>query len=176
VKAKFKCSDKQSGIDTCVGTVPNGSPIDTSTVGPHTFSVTGTDVAGNVTTVTRHYTVVYTWKGFFKPVTNSSSSKLNLVHAGDLIKIGFGLDGNQGLGVLAGGSPSSTEVSCPSWAPHSVKAAGQGSSTGLTFGSSSHHYYYGWQTEAAWAGTCRTFSLQLSDGTAAHTATFMFFA
>jgi len=45
--AKYKCVDRESGLDTCVGTVPNGSNLDTSTVGDHTFTVTGTDVAGN---------------------------------------------------------------------------------------------------------------------------------
>ncbi|HXZ56163.1 MAG TPA: PxKF domain-containing protein, partial [Gaiellaceae bacterium] len=112
-------------------------------------------------------------KGFFKPITNESSSKLNLVHAGDLIKLGFGLNGNQGLSI---GSFSSSPVSCPSWTPHSVKAAGAGTQTGLVYGASSGHYYYGWQTSSAWAGTCRQFSLQLNDGTVAHTAIFQFFA
>jgi len=177
VKANFKCAEQNkkhgSGLDTCVGTVPKGSLIDTSSVGDHTFTVTGTDKAGNVTTLTHHYTVVYAWKGFFKPITNESSSKLNLVHAGDLIKLGFGLNGNQGLSI---GSFSSSPVSCPSWTPHSVKAAGAGTQTGLVYGASSSHYYYGWQTSSGWAGTCRQFSLQLNDGTVAHTAIFQFFA
>ena len=172
--AKYKCTDNESGIDTCVGTVPNGSPIDTSTVGTHAFTVTGTDKAGNVTTKTVHYTVVYRFNGFFKPVTNESASKLNLVHAGDLIKIGFGLNGDQGLDI---GSFSSSQVECPmSWVPHSVPAAGAGASGGLSFGVGSGHYSYGWQTSSAWAGTCRRFSLQLNDGTAPHTAIFLFFS
>jgi len=59
VIANYKCADKGkgSGLDSCVGDVPDGSPIDTSSVGPHTFTVTATDVAGNTTTVTHHYTV-----------------------------------------------------------------------------------------------------------------------
>ena len=57
VKANFKCADKQSGLASCVGTVPKGSPIDTSTVGDHTFSVTATDQAGNTRTVTTTYHV-----------------------------------------------------------------------------------------------------------------------
>ena len=57
VKANFKCADKQSGLASCVGTVPKGSPIDTSTVGNHTFSVTATDKAGNTRTVTTTYHV-----------------------------------------------------------------------------------------------------------------------
>ncbi|HXZ56038.1 MAG TPA: hypothetical protein VEG40_00475, partial [Gaiellaceae bacterium] len=61
VKANYKCAEQNkahgSGLDTCVGDVPVGSPIDTSTAGPHTFTVTATDKAGNVTTVTHHYSV-----------------------------------------------------------------------------------------------------------------------
>ena len=41
-------------------------------------------------------------------------------------------------------------------------------------GPASSHSSYGWQTDAARAGTCRHFSLQLSDGTAPNLATFMF--
>src|SRR6202008_610000 len=158
VKSSYKCADKASGagIDTCVGNVPSGQPIDTSTVGTHTFTVTGTDKAGNVTTVNRSYHVHYAWQGFFAPITNASTSKLNLVHAGDLIKLGFGLDGNRGLSI---GTVSSSAVGCPSWAPHSIPAAGAGTPTGLTFSTISGHYSYGWQTSAAWAGTCRQFQL-----------------
>ena len=59
VAADFSCSDAGgSGIDTCAGTVVDGSPIDTSTVGTKTFDVTATDAAGNSRTVTRSYTVV----------------------------------------------------------------------------------------------------------------------
>jgi hypothetical protein len=58
VAADFSCSDAGSGIDSCVGTVADGSPIDTSTVGSNSFTVTGTDNAGNDTVVTRSYTVV----------------------------------------------------------------------------------------------------------------------
>jgi hypothetical protein len=154
--------------------VPNGSNIDTSTVGTHSFTVTGTDKAGNVTTKTVHYTVVYGFNGFFSPIGNEADSSLNLVHAGDLIKIGFGLDGDQGLNI---GIFSSTQVTCPmSWIAHTVPAAGAGTNPGLSFGVSSGHYSYGWQTSSGWAGTCRQFSLQLNDGTAPHTAIFAFFS
>lgn len=56
-----------------------------------------------------------------------------------------------------------------------MPAAGAGAGPGLSFGVASGHYTYGWQTSGAWAGTCRQFSLQLNDGSAAHTADFSFF-
>ncbi len=60
VNADFDCGDEPggSGLDTCVGDVADGSPIDTATLGTHTFSVTATDEAGNTTTVTHDYTIV----------------------------------------------------------------------------------------------------------------------
>lgn len=54
VLAAYTCSDATSGVVSCVGTVANGTPIDTS-VGKHTFSVTATDNAGNTVTKTVNY-------------------------------------------------------------------------------------------------------------------------
>ena len=139
--------------------------------------MTATDKAGNTRTVTIHYYVQYTFNGFFAPITNTEDQKLNLVHAGDLIKIGFSLNGDRGLNIFASGYPTDTQVTCPNWTPHTVAAGGQGTMPGLSFGAASGHYTYGWQTSAAWAGTCRTFSVKLNDGsTDVHSATFMFFS
>ena len=57
VRANYKCVDKQSGIASCLGTVPFNANVDTSSLGSHTFTVTATDRAGNVTTRTSTYTV-----------------------------------------------------------------------------------------------------------------------
>ena len=60
VEADFDCDDETggSGIAACVGTVADGSGVDTSTLGAHSFTVTATDTAGNTFTVTHRYTVV----------------------------------------------------------------------------------------------------------------------
>jgi Ca2+-binding RTX toxin-like protein len=62
VMADFGCSDDDhgSGVATCVGSVENGAPIDTSTSGEKTFVVTATDGGGNTHTVTTHYRVTDT--------------------------------------------------------------------------------------------------------------------
>ena len=63
VNAGYTCSDPappvQSGVASCIGNVATGAAINTSTVGPKTFTVTGKDVAGNETTTVRSYLVVY---------------------------------------------------------------------------------------------------------------------
>ena len=60
VAAQYVCVDEAggSGVATCSGTVAGGQPLDTSTLGPKTFSVTATDHAGNTDTKTVAYTVV----------------------------------------------------------------------------------------------------------------------
>ncbi len=59
VVADFSCADEAggSGIDTCVGTVPDGDAVPTGVLGTHEFTVTATDEAGNETTVTHTYRV-----------------------------------------------------------------------------------------------------------------------
>lgn len=46
-------------MTSCAGTVPNGSLIDTSSVGAKTFTVTATDAAGLTVTQTVTYNVAY---------------------------------------------------------------------------------------------------------------------
>lgn len=57
VTAQYSCSDSGSGVATCAGTVANGSPIDTSSTGTKSFSVTSTDNVGNGSSQTVTYTV-----------------------------------------------------------------------------------------------------------------------
>ncbi len=59
VNAAYSCADEAggSGVGSCAGPVANGARIDTQTAGPHTFTVTAQDNAGNSTTKTVTYTV-----------------------------------------------------------------------------------------------------------------------
>jgi hypothetical protein len=58
VNADYSCSDALSVVASCVGPVPNGSPIDTSSLGVHTWTVTASDSEGNSGSETRTYRVV----------------------------------------------------------------------------------------------------------------------
>ncbi len=62
VNASYSCAEAPGGpglltTGGCVGTVPNGSPIDTSTTGPHTFTVTANSQDGQSGMATSNYTV-----------------------------------------------------------------------------------------------------------------------
>ncbi|MFN8485155.1 MAG: choice-of-anchor Q domain-containing protein [Anaerolineae bacterium] len=59
VNAGYTCADGGSGVATCVGTVANGSRIDTSTLGAKTFTVNASDKAGNTNSATVSYVVGY---------------------------------------------------------------------------------------------------------------------
>jgi hypothetical protein len=59
VPASFSCADVGSGVATCLGSggINSGGLIDTSTQGPHTFTVTATDKVGNQASQSVNYTV-----------------------------------------------------------------------------------------------------------------------
>jgi hypothetical protein len=63
VNASYSCAPGANGgvlkpgTAGCSGPVANGTPMDTSTVGAHTFAVTATDTDGQTSTTTVHYTV-----------------------------------------------------------------------------------------------------------------------
>ncbi|HXW06369.1 MAG TPA: Ig-like domain-containing protein [Vicinamibacterales bacterium] len=60
VQAAYTCSDTGgTGVASCTGTTAAGSPVDTSTIGAHTFGVAAVDLAGNAAEVTHGYTVQY---------------------------------------------------------------------------------------------------------------------
>jgi hypothetical protein len=59
VVGAYTCNDPDSTSVTCVGTVPNGSTIDTASIGTKTFTVVGTDQANNQASGSVTYSVGY---------------------------------------------------------------------------------------------------------------------
>jgi hypothetical protein len=72
VPADYACSDGDSGsgVATCAGPVATGANIDTATAGSKTFTVNGTDNAGNPADASASYKVNYTFSGFQSPIDN----------------------------------------------------------------------------------------------------------
>ena len=57
--AAYSCEAAQGAtLSSCAGPVANGQPIDTHTVGPHTFTVTATDNLGSTTSRSVSYKVI----------------------------------------------------------------------------------------------------------------------
>ncbi|WP_298988898.1 PxKF domain-containing protein [uncultured Pseudokineococcus sp.] len=82
----------------------------------------------------------------------------------------LGLAGDYGLAVLADGSPTSVRTDCVSGALVGQPApAGAPGRSALSFDIATGTYTWVWKTEPSWAGTCRTFTLELDDGSV-HTA------
>jgi hypothetical protein len=57
VSAAYACTDGESGVASCTGTVANLSAIDTSSVGVKTFVVTAADASGNLSSLAVTYEV-----------------------------------------------------------------------------------------------------------------------
>lgn len=155
VLADYSCSAAVGvRLVSCEGDVPSGSPLDTSTVGERTFSVRAKDDAGHSSSVSRSYTVLYDFQGFFAPVAAYPTP--TPANAGEGVPLKFSLRGDRGTSVLAAGSP--TWVACGS-SEGAVPASGT-----LSYNASTDRYLYLAATQKAWAGSCRDLVVTLRDG------------
>jgi hypothetical protein len=163
VLADYGCSD--DALATCAGDVPDGEPLDTSSVGHHTFTVEASDDSGNTASESAGYRVIYDFR-FLWPVR--SRPEVNRVRAGRVALVRFSLDGYRGRHVLAAGYPQVAEIDCGS---PSEPASGER----VRFRSIRRWGAYTilWKTRRSWAGTCRQLIVGLDDGTV-HRADYLF--
>jgi hypothetical protein len=144
--------------------------LNTSTVGTHTASspAPSDNVGHTGQPASCTYSVIYNFHGFFQPVDNNGI--FNVAKAGSAIPVKFDLSGNQGLAILANGSPSVSSASCPTsttlldTVEETVAASNSGlqydPTTNLPFG----QYVYVWKTLSTYAGTCKKLTVALVDG------------
>lgn len=160
--------------DGTTGAGPTASHTYTS---PGTYLVTLAvlDSEGNWAVASAPQTVTvtrYNFSGFKAPVDNEPT--VNTTKAGSSVPVKFSLTGDQGLDILATGSPTSSVVDCTTGAPsdeiESTATAGQST---LTYDHLTDTYTYVWKTKATWSGTCRELRVTLTDGTT-KTALFNF--
>ena len=109
VAAHYTCSDGGAGTSSCTGTVPDGNPIDTSSVGAKTFVVNASDAAGNTSSATVTYTVkrmlsavgpVKAWIG----LKNGDDAGLHVDLRAEVLVNGVVAGAGDLLNVAAGGS------------------------------------------------------------------------
>jgi hypothetical protein len=168
-KATFDCSDP-GGVQSCTGRSDNGSPIqsggllDTSTVGPHTFTVTAVDLSGNTVSQSSTYTVLFSFPGFDPPVSNPPVR--NLDNAGRTIPIKWGVLTSSGAAYTnlnAVQSISSKRISCTNAATDPGTDYMPVGLSGLKI--TGGKFQFNWATNKLWAGTCRRLFVHLADGT-----------
>jgi hypothetical protein len=173
--ANYSCVDAVSGVTTCSGTQPNGAQLNTRSMnGWYTFRVTGTDIAGNSFQRSHNWSTAgsFLFEGYLAPMQNDPT--FNLVTAGSRVPMRFKLPDRLGGYVSDPGVMDSftvdTERCLSNVVPFNDVAVG---GAGLSFDAATSTYTYNWDTNAAWAGTCRNVKLRLIDGSR-HTLMFKF--
>ncbi len=169
VLASYTCAD-EGDVEQCTGPVASGRRVNTSTIGEKSFTVNARDGAGNTSTTSAAYRVVWPLTGLQAPV--DPPPVLNLVKRGSVVPIVFSLGGYRGTAVFANGSPASTRVTCnPRLRTDALEWTLKSSAPRLSYASGK--YTYAWNTDPGWRGTCRQFVVRFADGQA-RTAVFGF--
>ena len=140
-------------------------PITTTTV-----NCSARDSAGNTATAAFLVTVIpviapprFTFTGFFTPVDNLPA--LNSVKAGAAVPLKFSLGGDYGLNVIASGYPRARVVACQAAeVADAIEETLTAGKSRLLYDQSSGQYVYVWQTDKAWANSCRELQITFTDG------------
>jgi hypothetical protein len=174
VNAEYSCADDESGVSTCEGPIASGVSLDTSKLGEHEFTVAATDAAGNETSLTHTYRVVYDTEAFFPPIdsppelnerkTNAAVSlKWRLRDASASPQIDL-VEDDVGFVWVA--------IDCQSRDALGGTASAT-SRSGLSYDTTAEHYVWVTKAPASSAGTCQRLEMSLNDGSV-HTADFRF--
>jgi hypothetical protein len=166
LNAEFSCSS-DSPVTQCAGSVDNDTPIDTSTVGWHTLTVSAKDADGDETTSSVSYRVIFPF-AFVAPTLETPGTNASIV-AGKKLTVRFTMFGYYGANVLHG------------WPRHQQLDATSRSLIGrmsvsrvrrVKYDATTDQYSFIWATKKSWAGTERQLIVRLEDGMH-HSATFM---
>lgn len=174
VLADYACEDEPGGLGlaSCVGTVPNGSPIDTASVGDKTFTVDAADNAGNTNSASVSYTVIYSFDGFFAPVDNLPT--FNVAKAGQTIALKWRITDANGSPVmnLASATVTAASLACDlGTTTDQLEEYASGASGLQNLGDG--YYQFNWKTPKSYANSCKTLKLNLGEGVT-HEALFKF--
>ncbi|HEV2815594.1 MAG TPA: LamG-like jellyroll fold domain-containing protein [Solirubrobacteraceae bacterium] len=168
--ASWTASDTGSGL---AGAASGTVALNTAAIGTHTVSTPQIrDRVGHVAVAaTCTYRVIYDWTGFLDPVTNGP--RYNRVDAGEIVPIMFSLNGNRGLGVLAGTPASVTSGGCNGQREDVSWTLPASWTAGLEYYAQYDLYLWPFRTQASWRNTCRQLTVALNDGTT-HSTIFRF--
>jgi hypothetical protein len=164
----FSSADPLSGIATSQATF-NGSPVQSGTTftlnhpGTNTFTLTATDVAGNTSTRTVTFSVLYSFGGFLPPVPNDSPGLFKL---GSVVPVKFRLTDASGLSVATAVARLSLQMYMggqPVGTPIDATPPGN-ADVGDLFRYDGSQYIYNLSTKPLTVGTWQL-QVRLDDGT-----------
>lgn len=168
--ASCAATDGGSGVvGACELAVTGGLP---NGVGTFSYRATAADAAGNTTTVTGSYRVIYRWDGFLQPINDTAhqtGAGTSVFKAGSTVPVKFQLKS-------ADGAPVQTNGAAPTWLSpqlggptsatidESVYADQATSGTSFRWDGASQQYIYNWSTRGNKAGFYYRVGVTLDDG------------
>ena len=140
-------------------------------VGMFAFTARATDVAGNTTTVTGSYRVIYRWDGFLQPINDTAhqiGTATSVFKAGSTVPVKFQLKRADGSIVQANGLPAwlTPAKGASTTAAVDEAAYGDAATSGSTYrwDSSGSQYIYNWGTAKNQANFYWRIGVTLDDG------------
>ena len=159
--------DALSGPAGCNGAVTGGAA---NGVGPHTYTATGRDAAGNATTRVVTYGVIYSFGGFLQPINDTAHQvgvDTSIFKAGSTVPVKFEIHRANGATVAPNAAPKwLTPVKGSSLlAAVDESAYSAPATSGDTYQTAGSQYIYNWSTKGLPAGFYYRIGVRLDDGT-----------
>jgi hypothetical protein len=164
--ATCTATDSFSGVASCTVTVSGGS---SNAVGSFSYTATATDKAGNTTTQSGTYKVVYRFDGFLQPINDTAhqvGTSISVFKAGSTVPVKFQLKNAAGTLVQAATAPSwltpvkGSAMSMP--VDESAYTASGDSGSTYRYDSTAAQYIYNWKTGTG--GNFWRIGVKLDDG------------
>lgn len=168
VTLNFGATDALSGVATMQATlngapVTNGSTVTLNHLAANMFTLTATDVAGNTSTKTATFQVVYNFIGFLPPIPNDGTGLFKL---GSTVPVKFQLTDANGTQIsTAVGHLTIQMISNNTLLGTPIDATASGNAdVGDLFRFDGTEYIFNWSTKPVSAGTWQL-QARLDDGT-----------
>ncbi|HYI32661.1 MAG TPA: PxKF domain-containing protein, partial [Glaciibacter sp.] len=165
--ATCTATDSFSGVASCTVTVTGGNA---KGVGTFTYTATAVDRAGNTTTISGTYRVVYKFSGFLQPINDTAhqvGASTSIFKAGSTVPVKFQLRNASGALMQAATAPvwmtpvKGSAMSVP--VDETVYSPAGDSGTAFRYDATAQQYIYNWKTGST-GGNYWRIGVTLDDG------------